>query len=242
MSDLPRAIFFDFDNTLQDLDAAFNEAVTTTLGPVCMGAGVGLDVLVSQMNLIWPELWVRAQEGRIRESDLYPLWFTEAFRRIGIPEARMQAWAIGGVYQAAFESHLRLYDDVLPALSALKETRPDLLLGVLTNGPSARQRRRIRSRGLGRYITHIVTSEDVGRAKPDPAVFLQGLQEAGVSGPEAVMIGDDPQADVAGAQAAGLRAIWLDRRDLHTKVGVMAASPVAKDLLEACHLALEDEL
>ena len=53
---------------------------------------------------------------------------------------------------------------------------------------------------------------EVGIGKPQPAAFVGGLAALGASGEPAAMIGDDLQADVAGAQRAGLTAVWVDHR------------------------------
>ena len=51
-----------------------------------------------------------------------------------------------------------------------------------------------------------------GARKPDPAIFDAALELAGVRAPsEALHVGDTPEEDVAGAEAAGIRCLLLDR-------------------------------
>lgn len=59
----------------------------------------------------------------------------------------------------------------------------------------------------------LVTSEDVGVAKPDPVIFYHTLQRCGITADAAIMVGDSWSNDIIGAHAAGLRAIWLNRRN-----------------------------
>ena len=66
--------------------------------------------------------------------------------------------------------------------------------------------------GLADAIHGIATSHDVGWRKPHRAMFDRALELAAVRPHEAFMLGDNPIADVRGAQAAGLRAI-LRRTD-----------------------------
>jgi putative hydrolase of the HAD superfamily len=68
------------------------------------------------------------------------------------------------------------------------------------------------STGLLELVDGVVTSAEVGAAKPDPKVFQRALVLAGVDGAGAVHVGDSIENDVAGARAAGIRAI-LVRRD-----------------------------
>ena len=65
--------------------------------------------------------------------------------------------------------------------------------------------------GLTALLDGIVISAEVGAAKPDPAIFAAALAVAGARPDEAVHVGDTVAADVAGARAAGLRALHLDR-------------------------------
>ena len=65
-----------------------------------------------------------------------------------------------------------------------------------------------RSLGLGPYFAAVLGPDDVGgRAKPDPAMLLEGLRRLGVSAAEAVYVGD-MAVDVQTAKAAGM-PVWL---------------------------------
>ena len=51
----------------------------------------------------------------------------------------------------------------------------------------------------------------MGASKPDPAIFRAALEAVGCGPDDAVMVGDNPLRDIAGAQQAGLRGVWIDR-------------------------------
>jgi putative hydrolase of the HAD superfamily len=65
--------------------------------------------------------------------------------------------------------------------------------------------------GLARMLDGLVISAEVGASKPDPAIFAHALAVAGVAAGEALHVGDTAAADLAGARAAGIRALHLDR-------------------------------
>lgn len=65
--------------------------------------------------------------------------------------------------------------------------------------------------GLGALLDGVVTSAEVGAGKPDPRIFTAALELAGVSGGEALHVGDSLEEDVAGAHAAGIEVVWLNR-------------------------------
>ena len=60
------------------------------------------------------------------------------------------------------------------------------------------------------YFRFALCAEERGVGKPDPKPFQEALKRAGIAAEHAVHIGDHPSVDIAGAQAAGLRAIWFN--------------------------------
>jgi len=65
--------------------------------------------------------------------------------------------------------------------------------------------------GLADGLDGVVTSAGTGFKKPDPAIFTAALELAGCGADEAIHVGDTVAEDVAGAGAAGIRALHLDR-------------------------------
>ena len=116
---------------------------------------------------------------------------------------------------------LRAYAEPFRRLTALKEGtrevveslhRAGLALGALANSPHREMvRLRLEAAGLSRYFRAIVSSGDVGLRKPHPAAFRAVLSRLSSSPEEALMVGDDPEADVGGAKSIGMRAVWVVR-------------------------------
>jgi putative hydrolase of the HAD superfamily len=65
--------------------------------------------------------------------------------------------------------------------------------------------------GLAPLLDGAVSSAECGAAKPDPAPLRRGLELAGVDAADAWLVGDTPDADVAGARAAGVTPVLVDR-------------------------------
>jgi putative hydrolase of the HAD superfamily len=102
----------------------------------------------------------------------------------------------------------RLFPDVVPALRGLRAR--GLRLGVVSNF-DARLPGLLDRLGLASKFTAVMWSSAVGAAKPATAIFTAAVQRLGVTPTDTAHVGDDPEADVAGANAAGLVAIRLDR-------------------------------
>lgn len=95
------------------------------------------------------------------------------------------------------------YVDVPPALRILGER---YRLVSVTNGNADVERTPLRGLIHGAF-----RAEDVGAAKPDPALFRAALTLAGVGPERALHLGDDPALDVEAARRLGMRAVWVNR-------------------------------
>jgi phosphoserine phosphatase len=104
--------------------------------------------------------------------------------------------------------------------AVLDRLRRDVRLALVTNGTSDLQRRKLALAGLDGRFDVVVAACDVGVGKPDPAMFAAALDALGVAASEAVMVGNDLDRDIAGADAAGIPSLWIQhggngRADLH---------------------------
>ena len=100
-------------------------------------------------------------------------------------------------------NQVQMYADVLPALQGLRER---YVLGALTNGNAD-----IEQLGLAPLFEFAISAADVGAAKPEPQMFLEAARQVGTRPARLVHVGDDPLRDVAGATAAGLGTVWINR-------------------------------
>lgn len=102
----------------------------------------------------------------------------------------------------------RAFDDARPALDALHDA--GLRLVCVSNWDISLSEVLAKC-GLGDVVDGIVTSASSGHRKPDPGIFSQALEIAGCGANEAIHVGDTVGEDVAGAGAAGIKALHLDR-------------------------------
>ncbi|GAB5602974.1 HAD family hydrolase [Thermus sp. FJN-A] len=132
--------------------------------------------------------------------------FREALARLGGPVARARELA-----EAFFRERRRypLFPEAPDFLKALREAGAGLAL--LTNGVPDLQREKLAGAGLLEAFDLTLISGEVGLGKPDPRLFRMALCAFGVGPEEAVMVGDNPERDVKGALAAGIRAVFVHR-------------------------------
>jgi putative hydrolase of the HAD superfamily len=84
--------------------------------------------------------------------------------------------------------------------------------------------------GLAPLLDGVVTSAEIGSAKPDGAIFARGLELAGVAADEAVHVGDSVEHDVAGALAAGIEPLLVVRDGSTPDAPVPAGVPTIPTL------------
>lgn len=130
---------------------------------------------------------------------------------------------------ARADRSVRLFDDVLPALRAL---RPEFRLALLTNTQSFGLGF-LKTTGLAGLFDATCCSYECGLLKPDPRIFRLAAQRLGLPGGRLTMVGDNLAKDVLAAEAAGWRGILIKRpRESlsHTETGTHA--PTIRSLEE----------
>jgi len=113
------------------------------------------------------------------------------------------------------ETTFILFDDVIPTLKTLKKHK--LILGLVTN-LSKEIDSICQKLGIASYLNFIVSSEEAGADKPEPAIFLLALERAGLTASEAVHVGDQYKLDVLGARGVGITPILIDRSDNYPEI------------------------
>ncbi len=142
-----------------------------------------------------------AQEGRDAASlaDLRERCATLVSRELGVEI---------GVDELVSAIRFSAYPDVIPALRGLRHR--GLRLVTVSNWDCSLPRV-LEGCGIDGLLDGTVTSAGAGARKPDPAIFAAALELAGVRADEALHVGDTAEEDVAGAQAAGIRPLLIER-------------------------------
>jgi len=233
-----RAVLLDLDETLIHDRAATEAALLAAAADVCAQAGLDGAALGRGVRAAAPPLWAAgpcaAYCDRIGISATEGLWGTFAVGgdadtarlREFAPRYRRAVWgrALETVGQAVDRDlcaelaerfvcergrrHVP-FAETLPALAALRAA--GVALCLVTNGDRDLQRRKAAGSGLLPLLHHVVISGEEGIGKPEPGIFRHALDLCGARPEEAVMVGDSAERDVAGAAAAGMRSVWLDR-------------------------------
>ncbi|MCU7236739.1 HAD family hydrolase [Pseudomonas peradeniyensis] len=198
-----KLITFDLDDTLWDTAPVIASAEVVLRDWLEANAPILGGVPVEHLFAIRERL-VQAEPGlKHRISALRRRVLLHALEEVGYSEKHAQELANEGFEVFLHARHqVEVFPEVQPVLEIL---RHHYTLGVVTNGNAD-----VRRLGLADYFRFALCAEDLGIGKPDPAPFLEALKRGEVDAQEAVHVGDHPGDDIAGAQRAGLRAVWFN--------------------------------
>jgi putative hydrolase of the HAD superfamily len=195
-------ILFDIDDTLLDSTSASRAAAAALHARA--GVELPLDEFLSAWSGASDRVYARYLSGDID--------FQEQ-RRVRIREVvdgslgDAAADELFALYEHAFEAAWALFPDASECFAALAGHR----LGVVSNGQSKQQRRKLDALGITQRFAGIVISGDIGVRKPAPEIFLHACTLMDASPHDALYVGDRYDIDALGARGAGLVGVWLDR-------------------------------
>ena len=221
-----RGILFDFDGTVGDSWGGYDRQ-REAISDVIRRRAPHVDIEDFERRYI--SNGDQHYAVMLRENHAY-----DEFRRRRLAEA-LEPWHV--LDDELFEEYLVAHNeaiDTLPPFADSVETIRSLRawgirVGVLTNGPSALQRRKLRASGLIDEFDAIAISGELGVHKPDPRAFQLALELLGTRPEETAMVGDDLENDIAGALGAGFGAVvWVERRPGEAPDGVYLVRQIAE--------------
>jgi len=240
-----KALLFDLDDTLVVEKASAASAFLETCQLAAQRCDLDPESLHKTVRRTCRELWYHRCPARpyavdVGISSWEALWSQFegdnehlAALRAWAPHYRRQSWRdallehniddidLAGELAETFPHRRRrrhvVYPDVRPALDGLRRS---YRLALLTNGASDLQREKIAGAGIASYFDEILVAGDLGVAKPNARMFTTILARLEVEPNEAVMAGDSLSKDIRGAQAVGIKAVWINRKGAPRHDGV----------------------
>ena len=221
-----RYLLFDLDNTLFDFDRAEKTAFCAAFSAYGLVLDDGIYDTYHQIN---DALWKKLERGEIERDRLKSLRFEMLLAELHVPNADLLSEKLSRTY---FEL-LGEQNFLLPgAVDVCRELHETYRLVIITNGSAQVQKGRYFGSPLEPYFEKIFISEWIGAAKPSPAFFDHVMHALGdPPKDECCVIGDSLSSDIAGAENAGIDAIWLDRSGKSDTQG-HAVTHILRDIRE----------
>ncbi len=189
------AVLFDLDGTLLDNNASFARAfeVMKMLFPETFSQPQALD-LAGMIDL-------RRKHEANPEAFLIDYCKKTGWVLERSPEAFYSFWS------SLYLDYPVLYPESLPLLHYLKDK--GYKLGIVTNGHTVSQSRKLRACGVDDLVEVSVISESAGVAKPDPAIYRMVLDRLQAKPEESLFVGNNPDTDILGALNTGMDAFYI---------------------------------
>ena len=198
-------IFFDLDHTLWDFER--NSALT--FKKILNENDVRIDI-TSFLEIYRPinlGYWKVYRENRISKEDLRYNRLKETFDALGYQASD----ELIDILSERYIECLSDFGHLIPnALEVLEYLAPKYNLHIITNGFQEAQQNKMRNSNIQHFFQKIIDSETAGVKKPHPQIFEVALDQAKTSANASLMIGDNLEADILGAQAMGMHVLHFN--------------------------------
>ena len=204
-------VFFDVDDTIYSRGDAFVQACEVFFEPR-LADPYGIYLLCNRRT---NEVFKASQRGEITMDEMNIYRYCKGFADAGLELSAQDALNFQKAYQEALEKIT-----CSPVMKQILDLCVELAegMGILTNGPSYKQRGKIAALGISHWFLpdRIIVSGEVGTDKPEPDIFRLAEKISGKSGKELLYIGDSPELDIIPAAELGWKTVWFNRRKLDT--------------------------
>ena len=204
-SDLVTDVFFDLDHTLWDFDK--NSGLTFKKIFQEQGVDIELDDFLNVYMPVNLAFWKLYREEKIEKNELRYQRLKTTFDQLNYSVSDDIINRLSVDYIKYLSSFNHLFPNTKEVLEYLK---PRYKLHIITNGFQEIQEKKMKKSGIRNYFSHIVNSEMAGVKKPNPHIFQLALNRAGVQATKAIMVGDNLEADILGAQAVGFHTLHFN--------------------------------
>lgn len=198
-------IFFDLDHTLWDFDK--NSALTFHKIFEMNNIDANLNEFLSYYEPINLNYWKLYRDEKIDKESLRFGRLNDAFNAINLTIEKDVINKLSEDYITYLSSFNHLFENTFEILDYLKYSYN---LHIITNGFSEVQQGKMENANINHYFKTVTNSESVGVKKPNPKIFNYALKVANTPVNQALMIGDNYEADILGAINIGMDAIFFD--------------------------------
>lgn len=204
-----RHLFFDLDHTLWDFDANAKVSLTELYEFFKLES-----MAVSPFHFFYTTylkhnatLWERYENGYINAEELKWKRMWRTLLDFQIADEKL-AREMSEYFLESLPTKKMVFEYTYEVLDYL--TEKNYSLHLLTNGFEKTQRTKLKSSHLTKYFKNIITSEISNSSKPKKEIFEYALKTVNGKCEESIMIGDSVNADILGAQNAGMDSIFVN--------------------------------
>ncbi|MCL2409790.1 MAG: YjjG family noncanonical pyrimidine nucleotidase [Oscillospiraceae bacterium] len=200
-----KAIFFDADGTIVDHKECEKQALVYLFDSI----GIGYqdeyqDIFRPLDHMLWDS---GSCDGiSVSAKDIPTYRFKLLFEKLNISYDNYAK--ANDLFKVGLANSVALIENADEIIEYLYNK--GYMLCVVTNGLIELQKPRVANSKIGKFISHIMVSEEVGAHKPNPLIFNTLLKRIGLNPWDVIMIGDSLKNDIQGAKNAKIKAVWYN--------------------------------
>jgi HAD superfamily hydrolase (TIGR01509 family) len=204
-----KAVYFDAGETLIYRNPSLSVITYRELKKT--GAGVKPGRVESALAEAAVKMAPVVAKGIMKDSEKWDIYIKMVFKSLGIKNSEAE-----NVLKSKLKkgTSFRPFGDAVFVLETLG--KKGIKTGIISNAP-AELRNILKVTGISKHVRDIIVSEEAGYEKPDKRIFLKALKNAGCRPCEMIFVGDNKIADIVGAEAAGVKPLWIRRRTKHAQ-------------------------
>ncbi|NNC84386.1 MAG: noncanonical pyrimidine nucleotidase, YjjG family [Flavobacteriales bacterium] len=202
-----RDLFFDLDHTLWDFDTNSRSALQELFNDYLNPLSTDFDRFHQTYVEVNDNYWQQYRAGRVTKKVLRIGRFRDALIRFGFDDEAL-SWTLADQYVKRSPYQTALFPYAIETLEYLREK--GYQMHIITNGFEEVQHIKLEQSGLLPFFSKVITSEMVGQRKPHERIFRRAMQEATTTPDVSIMIGDNLEADIKGAQHFGMDQVFFN--------------------------------
>ncbi|MDE1192544.1 MAG: YjjG family noncanonical pyrimidine nucleotidase [Arachidicoccus sp.] len=202
-------LFFDLDHTIWDFETNAKEAMCQSFRENNLfNKGIpDYELFYEKYSEHNHRLWDRYSKGFIKQDELKWKRIWLALLDFKIADEHL-AKKMSGEFLSILPQQKKVFPYTYEILNYLKNKK--YRLHLITNGFNEIQYNKLRNADLTDFFEEVITSEVSGSLKPDKEIFSFALKKTNASVEESIMIGDNIEADIKGAQNFGMDTIFVN--------------------------------
>ena len=212
-------VFFDLDHTLWDFEK--NSALAFQKVFDRHSIAINFSEFIEVYEGVNQQYWKLYREEKVTKQQLRRGRLTDVFKVFGKQFSLDDIDAMAESYIDFLPENNFLFDGTFELLDYL---RPKYKLHIITNGFEEVQTRKLHNSNIASFFNTVTNSERVGVKKPNPKIFHHALNIANALPEKSVMVGDNLEADILGAEAVGFKTIHFTQPEAMTSQNAFRVS------------------
>ena len=223
-------IFFDLDHTLWDFDRNSSETLTELYHQLSLSSEISdLAEFIEVYRGINAKYWNLYNHGKVTKQQVRTERFIETLQHFKVSDLENKAKMLGDQYVHISPQKKHVFPGAHQTLAYLSQKYP---LHIITNGFVEVQHTKLKNSQLTDYFSMILCTEELGVNKPNPIVYQTALERTNALPSESLMIGDNLETDILGAQNCGIKTVHFNPE----KIIHAVKTTEIQDLTELCLL------